>query len=108
MVAEVERLLYRPNIKEKAQYYALCFLQEIIFRPADYKLANKLVEMYFGFFKACLKKGDVDNKMMNALLTGVSRALPYSNLASNVLHEHMETFYKLIHFLSTNLVIQGE
>ncbi|KAI1294985.1 CCAAT/enhancer-binding protein zeta [Halotydeus destructor] len=108
VVDEVERLMYRPHVTPKAQYYCMCFLQEVVFRQvADAELANKLVKLYFGFFKTSTTKGEVDNKMMAALLTALSRALPYSTLGQNVLSEHMETFYKLIHFVNTNIVIQG-
>ena len=30
MVKEVERLLYRPNISPKAQYYGICFLSQLM------------------------------------------------------------------------------
>jgi ribosome biogenesis protein MAK21 len=55
-VAEVERLLYRPNINTKAQYYALCFLSQILFDSDDVLLATKLIIIYVSFFKACVKK----------------------------------------------------
>ena len=56
IVAEVERLLYRPNIDTKAQYYALCFLSQILLDEEDIPLATKLVIIYVSFFKACVKK----------------------------------------------------
>ena len=56
VVAEVERLLYRPNINTKAQYYALCFLSQILFDSDDVLLATKLIIIYVSFFKACVKK----------------------------------------------------
>lgn len=56
VVAEVERLLYRPNINAKAQYYALCFLSQILLDEDDAPLAVKLIVIYVSFFKACVKK----------------------------------------------------
>lgn len=56
VVAEVERLLYRPNINVKAQYYALCFLSQILLDEDDVSLAMKLIVIYVSFFKACVKK----------------------------------------------------
>jgi len=56
VVSEVERLLYRPNINTKAQYYALCFLSQILLDEEDVQLAVKLVVIYVSFFKACVKK----------------------------------------------------
>jgi ribosome biogenesis protein MAK21 len=107
VVGEVERLLYRPNISQRAQYYGLCFLSEVIFSSDDKSLANKLIGIYFGFFKACVKKGDINNKMMSVLLTGVTRAFPYSKLETNILEEHLQTFYKIIHFVNLNTSIQA-
>ena len=107
VVNEVERLLYRPNISQNAQYYCLCFMNEIFFRSEDTQLANKMIGIYFGFFKRCVKEGDVDNKMMSALLSGVTRAFPYSKLETNILQDHLETFYKIIHFVNFNTSIQA-
>lgn len=56
VVAEVERLLYRANINTKAQYYALCFLSQILLDSEDVLLATKLIIIYVSFFKACVKK----------------------------------------------------
>lgn len=55
VVAEVERLLYRSNINTKAQYYALCFLSQILLDSDDVPLATKLIIIYVSFFKACVK-----------------------------------------------------
>lgn len=56
VVSEMERLLYRPNLNTKAQYYGLCFLSQILLEPEDVQLANKLIIIYVSFFKACVKK----------------------------------------------------
>ena len=56
VVSEMERLLYRPNINTKAQYYGLCFLSQILLDAEDVQLANKLIIIYVSFFKACVKK----------------------------------------------------
>ena len=41
VVTEVHRVLFRPNISEKARYYCLCFLQGIVFTDFDQLLGNK-------------------------------------------------------------------
>jgi len=56
VVSEIERLLYRSNISTKAQYYALCFLSQILLDSDDVELATKLIIIYVSFFKACVKK----------------------------------------------------
>lgn len=47
VVKEVERLLFRPHVKPRAQYFALCFMNQLIFRPGDYLLAQVC---HFHFF----------------------------------------------------------
>lgn len=46
----------RPNVSSKAQYYALCFLKDIIFDKGDSMLAKRLIKLYFDFFQSCSKK----------------------------------------------------
>ncbi|XP_022242297.1 CCAAT/enhancer-binding protein zeta-like [Limulus polyphemus] len=106
---EVERLLYRPNISSRAQYYALCFLNQMVLCPEDNLLADHLQSIYFGFFKACVKKGEVDTKMMSALLSGVSRSYPYTtkDKSTNKLTEQLDTIYRVVHFVSFNISVQA-
>lgn len=129
VVAEVERLLYRPNINVKAQYYALCFLSQILLDEDDTSLAMKLIVIYISFFKACVKKvlklcrrnfpcfitnftffqGEVDSKLMAALLTGLRRAFPYAKFApgtSGPLNTHVDTLFKLVHMVKFALAVQ--
>uniref|UniRef100_A0A674C2H3 CCAAT-binding factor domain-containing protein n=1 Tax=Salmo trutta TaxID=8032 RepID=A0A674C2H3_SALTR len=78
--SEVERLMFRPNINLKAQYYAegpvVCFLNQVLLSHDE--LASKLISICFSFFRACIKKKDVESKMLSALLSGVNRAYPYA------------------------------
>ena len=107
VVNEIERFIYRPNVSEKGSYYGILFLSEIILNSTtDKNLANKLIEIYFTCFKKLIKSGDVNNKMMAALLTGVSRSLPYSSIGYLQLADHLETFYKLIHYVNVSIAIQ--
>ena len=68
VVSEMERLLYRPNVSTKAQYYGLCFLSQILLDAEDAQLANKLIIIYVSFFKACVKK--VIAAFIPTLITG--------------------------------------
>ena len=45
--------------------------------PSDQLLPQKLVSLYFSFFKFYVDKNDFDAKILSALLTGVNRALPF-------------------------------
>ncbi|KAG7220549.1 hypothetical protein INR49_017986 [Caranx melampygus] len=69
---EVERLMFRPNISTKAQYYAVCFLSQVMLSHGEAELAAKLITIYFSFFRACVKKKDIESKMLSALLSGVN------------------------------------
>jgi len=107
VVSEVERLLYRPNISPKAQYYGICFLSQILLDLHGDNLAGKLIGIYFSFFKLSISKGEVDTKLMSALLTGVNRAFPFASIDSEQLDEQMETMHKLVHVVSFNTAIQA-
>ncbi|CAJ0943145.1 unnamed protein product [Ranitomeya imitator] len=103
---EVERLLYRPNISEKAQYYGICFLNQIIFSHDESDLANQLITVYFCFFRACIKKKEIDSKILRALLTGVNRAYPYAEIGSEKVNEQLETLFRILHFVKFNTGVQ--
>lgn len=106
VVKEVERVLFRANIKERAQYRCLCLFQGLHLSLADQSLANRLMELYFSFFTKCIRTGDVNNKTMSVILSGVTRALPYSSMGKAAVKKHMDTFYKLVHVVNTGIAIQ--
>ncbi|CAI5770653.1 enhancer-binding zeta [Podarcis lilfordi] len=104
---EVERLLYRSNISPKAQYYAICFLNQIVLSHEESELANKLITLYFCFFRSCIKKKDVESKMLSALLTGVNRAYPYAQTSDEKIKEQMNTLFKVLHLANFSTSIQA-
>ncbi|KAJ8957550.1 hypothetical protein NQ318_020589 [Aromia moschata] len=53
---EIEKLLFRPNISSRAQYYSLCFLSQFHLNHEGRDVARNLIEVYFSFFKALVKK----------------------------------------------------
>ena len=70
-------------------------------------MAAKLIKIYFSFFKVSVNKGEVDTKLMKALLTGVNRAFPYASLEPGELDQQLETMHKLVHLVSFNVSIQA-
>ncbi|XP_030412938.1 CCAAT/enhancer-binding protein zeta isoform X2 [Gopherus evgoodei] len=104
---EVERLLYRSNISPKAQYYAVCFLNQIVLSHEENDLANKLITLYFCFFRSCIKKKEVDSKMLSALLTGVNRAYPYAQIGDEKVKEQMNTLFKVLHLVNFSTSVQA-
>uniref|UniRef100_A0A8C8R5J1 CCAAT/enhancer-binding protein zeta n=1 Tax=Pelusios castaneus TaxID=367368 RepID=A0A8C8R5J1_9SAUR len=104
---EVERLLYRSNISPKAQYYAVCFLNQIVLSHEENELANKLITLYFCFFRSCVKKKEVESKMLSALLTGVNRAYPYAQVGDEKVKEQMNTLFKVLHLVNFSTSVQA-
>ena len=106
VVCEVERLLFRANVKPQTQYRCLCLMQSIRLGQDDVSLGNRLMAVYFGFFAKCVKQGDVNNKTMSVILSGVSRGLPFSSQGTGTVHQHLNTFFKMIHLVNSSIAIQ--
>ncbi|KAJ7416000.1 CCAAT/enhancer-binding protein zeta [Willisornis vidua] len=105
--SEVERLLYRSNINVKTQYYAICFLNQIVLSHEESALANKLITLYFCFFRNCIKKKDVESKMLSALLCGVNRAYPYAETGDDKVKEQLNTLFKVLHLANFGTSVQA-
>ncbi|KAL4649005.1 CCAAT/enhancer-binding protein zeta [Arapaima gigas] len=105
--SEVERLMFRPNISPKAQYYAVCFLNQVVLSHDEAELASRLITIYFSFFHACVKKKDIESKMLSALLSGVNRAYPYANSGDEKIREQMDTLFKVVHLVKFNTAVQA-
>uniref|UniRef100_A0A3Q2DA84 CCAAT/enhancer-binding protein zeta n=1 Tax=Cyprinodon variegatus TaxID=28743 RepID=A0A3Q2DA84_CYPVA len=104
---EVERLMFRPNIGAKAQYYAVCFLSQVALNHEEAPLASKLIAVYFSFFRACVKKKDVESKMLSALLSGVNRAYPYAAAGDEKVKEQLDTLFRVVHLAKFNTAVQA-
>lgn len=104
---EVERLMFRPNISSKAQYYAVCFLSQVKLSHGEAELASKLITIYFSFFRACVKKKDIESKMLSALLSGVNRAYPYAGAGDEKVKEQLDTLFKVVHLVKFNTAVQA-
>lgn len=107
VLREVEKLLFRKNIASRAQYYAICLLTQFVLDRNDTETATCLIDVYFAFFKACLKKGEPDSRMMAAILTGVNRAYRFANLEAIKLTEHIDSVYKVVHVGSFNVSLNA-
>ncbi|XP_069033548.1 CCAAT/enhancer-binding protein zeta [Embiotoca jacksoni] len=104
---EVERLVFRPNVGAKAQYYAVCFLSQVMLSHDEAELAAKLITVYFSFFRSCVKKKDVESKMLSALLSGVNRAYPYAGAGDEKVKEQLDTLFKVVHLVKFNTAVQA-
>ncbi|XP_058469988.1 CCAAT/enhancer-binding protein zeta isoform X2 [Solea solea] len=104
---EVERLMFRPNIAAKAQYYAVCFLSQVLLSHDEAELAAKLITIYFSFFRACVKNKDIESKMLSALLSGVNRAYPYAGAGDEKVKEQLDTLFRVVHLVKFNTAVQA-
>lgn len=107
VLREVEKLLFRNNVSPRAQYYAICLLTQFVLDRDDVETANSLIDVYFAFFKACLKKGEPDSRMMAAILTGVNRAYRFAKIDSAKLNDHIDSLYKVVHVGSFNVSLNA-
>ncbi|KAG7212194.1 hypothetical protein KM043_012534 [Ampulex compressa] len=107
VLQEIEKLLFRKNMSSRAQYYAICLLTQFVLEKTDEAIAATLIEVYFAFFNACLKKGEPDSRMMAGILTGVNRAYPFAKLDSVVLQKHIDSVYKVVHVGSFNVSLNA-
>ncbi|KAJ2943182.1 hypothetical protein O0L34_g18894 [Tuta absoluta] len=98
VLAEIEKMLFRTNIAPRAQYYGICFLNQFFLGKDDSRVAENLIRIYFSFFKASIKKGAIDTRLMSAILTGVKRAYPFAD-KERLAHTpaHIDSIHKLVH-----------
>jgi ribosome biogenesis protein MAK21 len=53
----------------------------MVLNKTSVDVSRKLINIYFSMFKIFVEhKGDVESKMLSALLTGVNRAFPFATL----------------------------
>ncbi|GFS25836.1 CCAAT/enhancer-binding protein zeta-like, partial [Elysia marginata] len=107
IVSEVQQLLHRPNVSPRAQYYAICYLVQLRLSKTDADLASRLIKIYFYFFQAYLNSGEIANKVMGALLTGVNRAYVYASTNKEELVEDMNKVYKIIPSVNFHTGVQA-
>lgn len=106
---ETEKLLFRNNITEHAQHFALCFLAQIAPR-GNVQLCTKLVEICFSFFKVMVQKGAVNSKTMHAILRCLKRAIvdacPDGSNGAILTKDIQDTMYRLIHLADIHVALQ--
>ncbi|EDV96463.1 uncharacterized protein F23B12.7 [Drosophila grimshawi] len=109
IVAEAEKLLFRNNISERAQHFALCFLSNIApsGRP---EVCTKLVNICFALFKVLVQKGAVNNRTMQAILRCLQKAIleaqPAKGNSELLTKEMQDTIYRLVHLADIRVSVQ--
>lgn len=109
IVNETEKLLFRNNISDRAQHFALCFLASIA--PAGRaEVCTKLVHICFSLFKVLVQKGAINNRTMQAILRCLQKAIleakPQSGSTEILSKEMQDTIYRLVHLADIRVSIQ--
>lgn len=109
---ETEKLLFRNNITEHAQHFALCFLSQIAPR-GNADVCTKLVQICFSFFKIVVQKGAVNSKTMQAILRCLKRAIVDARTdeadgerSGLLTKEIQDTMYRLVHLADIHITLQ--
>lgn len=111
---ETEKFLFRNNINEHAQHFALCFLAQLA-PHGNVEVCAKLVQICFSFFKILVSKGAVNSRSMQAILRCLKRAIG-DVVAENQLKpgadggfmskDTQDTIYRLVHFADIPTALQ--
>ncbi|KAI6190400.1 CBF/Mak21 family protein [Aphelenchoides bicaudatus] len=108
VATELERLIFRKNIIERTQFYAIHSLNRIQLRSGDDDLALKLLRIYFSLFKILIVKDATSSRLLEMVVRGANQSFPYAKDRSSELTVETDDFYKLVHTtpkLSTALSI---
>uniref|UniRef100_A0A0N5BR12 CBF domain-containing protein n=1 Tax=Strongyloides papillosus TaxID=174720 RepID=A0A0N5BR12_STREA len=96
VIKEVELLLFRKNIPIKTQQYAVGFLTQIFLNVVEKNVAQQLLKIYFCLIKTLLAKENTECKLMDLVIVGVYRVLPFAKDKINEMSKEIESLYKLI------------
>ncbi|KAI8065907.1 CBF/Mak21 family-domain-containing protein [Gongronella butleri] len=58
VLREIEQLILQPKATPRSQYYAMISLNQTILTSKDAEVANKLIELYFSFFRRLMQISD--------------------------------------------------
>jgi hypothetical protein len=92
--------VFRKNIIERTQFYAVHTLNRIVLRAGDVDLAVKLLRIYFSLFRILVVKDATSSRLLPMVVRGANQAFPYAKDRSEDLNVELNDFYKLIHTAS--------
>lgn len=114
MTNETEKILFRNNITDHAQHFALCFLSQLA-PHSNVEVCTKLVNICMSFFKIVVNKGQVNSRIMQAILLCLKHSI------TDVIRENaknpgtdsgllskdtQDTIYRLVHFADIKVSLQ--
>jgi ribosome biogenesis protein MAK21 len=110
VVREVRQFLIRSNLSTQAQYFAVVFLNQITLSSKLKAVAADLINTYFTLFELCSKRGQLDTRLLSAILTGINRAFPYTEGDAAVqqdLEKRADALFHIVHTGSFNASVQA-
>lgn len=111
---ETEKFLFRSNITEHAQHFALCFLSQLA-PHGNVGVCTKLVNICLSFFKVVVNKGLINSKIMQAILLCLKHSITDVVQANKdkpgsdsglLSKDTQDTIYRLVHFANIKVSLQ--
>lgn len=111
---ETEKFLFRNNITEHAQHFALCFLSQLA-PHGNVDVCTKLVNICLSFFKVVVNKGLINSKIMQAILLCLKHSISDVVQANKdkpgtdsglLSKDTQDTIYRLVHFANIKVSLQ--
>ncbi|EUB63086.1 CCAAT/enhancer-binding protein zeta [Echinococcus granulosus] len=119
LVEQIRIFLFRPNLLDRAKYYAIVLLSCIPLSKrnsqlvtvmedaatSDTTVAAILFRIYLSFFRASVSSKELPERLTAVLLAGISRVAPY--LSPKIMSENVtdvNAIFRLVH-VTTNFTI---
>eukprot|EP01006_Ploeotia_vitrea_P048920 TRINITY_DN67287_c6_g3_i1.p1 TRINITY_DN67287_c6_g3~~TRINITY_DN67287_c6_g3_i1.p1 ORF type:complete len:960 (-),score=128.43 TRINITY_DN67287_c6_g3_i1:59-2584(-) len=95
VIDTVQDFLFIGNNTTRARMYGVDVLNSCIplVAPREWRIANKLLGVYFAMFKYLVRQEQVENKMMQRLFTGVKRIFPKTRASSDTVQSHLRACF---------------
>jgi len=105
---EVQQLINRPHLTEKALYNCIVFLNQLNIQHEDFssKLPSILLSIYFSVFDTFHREFErnkdakemIQSHILGAVLKGVNRVHSYVSRESIDFEKKVQMLYKIVHF----------
>ncbi|CAB3396983.1 unnamed protein product [Caenorhabditis bovis] len=93
MAQEIERLIFRKNVNERAHTYSTTFLSQMCFNQNDSDLACRLMSIYLALFKTIVSKKITNTRLLPIILSGANRAFPFAKDVTSLLDDVKDVYY---------------
>ena len=112
MIVETEKLIFRNNVSDQAQHYAIGFLT-LVASIANVAASQRLINICFSFFKIKIEKGDINSKTMQSILSCLRVAIQNINEFNTekkkievATPDVVNTIYRLIYLSNISIAFQ--